>query len=320
MISKKSITLAAATILGLSAVSINSNAQHFGHSHGGGYGGGYSPVVANHSGIMLQLEQNVFLIDRLANDMAWRYGREVYRYRGCSCSQNLYKAMRVHTGLTANLVKAFRGNCKVTFKKAACSVRENLNKIQEIRKTAQVSNTVCALIRQSCPPSTFVHKNSHRWEAGPDLILLQKITQNINLIDRLSDEMVWRYGREVRNYRNCSCSLKLYAAMRTHTGLVDNLVRANRGTCKVTFKKAACAVRTNLNKIQQIRKTAQVSSTVCALIRQSCPPSTFVNDNSSKWAPMPVARGGSCGSGGSTYTTRSRSQSPFGFFLSRFGF
>lgn len=147
--------------------------------------------------------------------------------------------------------------------------------------------------------------------------LVRQINHNVLLIDDLADEMVCRYGREVQRHRGCPCSMKLFAAMQRHAQLTENLVRASQGTCKVTFERSACAVRTSLDGIQELRRTAEVSSKVCSLIRESCSPTTFVQKNSSQWAPRPV-RGGSCGTGGS-YTSRGGYQIPWGYLMSRFG-
>lgn len=153
-------------------------------------------------------------------------------------------------------------------------------------------------------------------QASYNPYLVRQINRNVVIIGDLADEMVCRYGREVQRHRGCPCSMKLFAAMQRHAQLTETLVRASQGTCKSTFKRSACSVRTSLSGIQELRKTAKVSRQVCGLIRESCPPTTFVHENSSQWAPRPV-RGGSCGTSGS-YTSRGH-QIPWGYLMSRFG-
>ena len=109
------------------------------------------------------LGQKVYMIDSLADQMAWRFGWEIRYRRGCNDSIALLQLMRNHTRLTDGLIKAYRGDCGKTFAKAACDVRDNLTRIQNLRKRVQVSESVCALITRSCPLTTYVHKNSHRF-------------------------------------------------------------------------------------------------------------------------------------------------------------
>ena len=157
--SKKSIALAAAAIMGMSMFAVESNAQG---RHG--YGHGHYPIAAPQNAYILrQIEQNVCLIDRLSDQMYRQYAVEARRHCGCRHTQALLGNMRRHTILADNLVRASRGSCAVTFKKAACAVREKLNCIQRLARYAPVSPCTMSLIHQSCPPSTFVHNNANQW-------------------------------------------------------------------------------------------------------------------------------------------------------------
>lgn len=170
MKSKKSVSLAAATVLGLTAVASNADAQwRFSYGNDNHHAGGYGQAQPTYVDYRLvsEINRNVVRIDQLADEMVCRYGRELQRYRGCPCSMKLFAAMQQHARLTENLVRASQGSCKKTFARSACAVRESLDRIQELRKTAQASRSVCGLIRESCPPTTFVHENSSRWEPRP---------------------------------------------------------------------------------------------------------------------------------------------------------
>ena len=145
--SRAKITIAGlAIIFGTSLVAPKSAAQNF------NFGGGL-------------LQQNIFLADRLAEDMTNRYGNEIQFNRGCSNSIALYQAMKTHCLLTDQLIIAYRGTCSATFKKAADAVRDSLNRIQVLRTRARVSDKVCGLIRDSWAPTHYAHKNAGNWKS-----------------------------------------------------------------------------------------------------------------------------------------------------------
>ncbi len=155
-----------------------------------------------------------------------------------------------------------------------------------------------------------------RTAIAQEIHLQNQIRENVLKVDRLAEEMVWRYGRELRGYRDCSCSIALFRAMREHRQRTAALVRASRGTCQPTFEKAACAVRESLDVVEQRRKTAQVSPCVAALISDSCPPATFVHRNANRWRP---AQSNSCNTGSPGYSSAPQPSSHplYSYLLSR---
>jgi hypothetical protein len=127
--------------------------------------GYYYPEVSNYgyqSGYRSDgnLGQYVFALDQYGDQMSYLYSMEARNYCGCSNAAALLSEMRRYNSCTNSLVAAYQGSCSRTFQRAACGVRESLNRVEALRNRARVSPQVCALITQSCPLATYVHNNS----------------------------------------------------------------------------------------------------------------------------------------------------------------
>ncbi|MDF1813389.1 MAG: hypothetical protein P1V20_14425 [Verrucomicrobiales bacterium] len=141
--------LAACTIFGLSLAATDSQAQSY-HQYG-------------HNNCADTLGQYIFTLDQYGDQMSYFYSMEARGYCGCTNAAALLSEMRRYNVYTNNLLAAYQGTCPVTFKRAACSVRDSLTRIEHLRNRARVGHQVCGLISQSCPLATYVHNNAHQF-------------------------------------------------------------------------------------------------------------------------------------------------------------
>lgn len=113
------------------------------------------------------LGKNVYKIDSLADQMAWRFGWEIRSRGDCRDSAALLQLMKNQAGLTNNLIKAYKGNSGQVFTKASHDVRDNLTRIQTLRKKVQVSDSVNALITKSVSLANYITRNAHLFRPEP---------------------------------------------------------------------------------------------------------------------------------------------------------
>lgn len=111
--------------------------------------------------------RNVYALDTLADQLAFRYSWELRFNRGCRDSIALLKHIRKHSVLTNDLVRAYRGKSDATFQKAVSAVRDSAICMQNMRKTARVSDGVSGMISESLSLTTFVHANSIHFQPLP---------------------------------------------------------------------------------------------------------------------------------------------------------
>ena len=166
--SKTSVTLAAATVLGLSLFASHADAQGWRSYNNNGYqasngynqgGWGFRRTSQRDT-----LRADVLTVDRLARQMTMQFANELRYNRGCRESIALLNHMRTYSRATQDLVRASNGTCKITFKKAACKVRETLTCVQ--KQSTRVRNLSCSvkgIIDQSCPIATRIHRDADRF-------------------------------------------------------------------------------------------------------------------------------------------------------------
>ncbi len=119
-------------------------------------------------GISNNLNQNVYTLDTLADQMVFRFGWEMRSKKKLDSSdQELHSQMKAHAVLTNDLVKASRGKSTETFEKAARLVRDSANRLHQLQKKAEVSNGVAKLIDHSLPLASFVHSNARSFPQAP---------------------------------------------------------------------------------------------------------------------------------------------------------
>ena len=156
---KSSLTLAAA-VLGLSLCSTNADAQGwrgwFSWGNQNISSGGCSHTQRN------TLRQDVYSIDRTANQMAFQFSREMHC--GCPASVALLNHLKKNASLTRNLVTASNGTCKCAFKKAACAVNENMACVaKRARKVSSLSCMLRSSIAESVQLAKRIHRNADRF-------------------------------------------------------------------------------------------------------------------------------------------------------------
>ena len=150
----KTITLAA-TILGLSFLASNADAQGWRGFRGWGQ-------VSQGGCNVYDIRSDVNSIDRLSNRMAYQFSREM-NYR-CSCSVELLKHLKKTTVLTRNLVVASNGSCKCAFKKAACAVNDNMKCVaKQARKVRNLSCSMNSNIEEAGRLARRIHSNADQF-------------------------------------------------------------------------------------------------------------------------------------------------------------
>lgn len=107
-------------------------------------------------------------------------------------------------------------------------------------------------------------------------------------LDQYGHQMSYIYGIESRNYCGCRNAATLLAEMRRYNCCTQSLVTAYHGNCACTFKKAACAVRDSLCRIENLSRCTRVSHQVNCLIRQSLPLATYVHNNAGNFRPTRI--------------------------------
>ncbi len=128
------------------------------------------------------------------------------------------------------------------------------------------------------------HNNQHRNHTSPSL------ARNVQDLDRYADEMVWRYGQELRYTHGCPRAKALHQHMNKHSIHTDALARAFRGTCPKTFEKAADEVRDSSKRLTKLRKDVNTSRQITYLIRATDELSDYVEDNDDRFRPVAPAR------------------------------
>jgi hypothetical protein len=172
--SKTSVTLTAAAVLGMSLVASHADAQGWRGNSNYNNNRGYSQPVSGFdqgwgrysrsSSQRDTLRIDVITVDRLAQQMTSEFARELRYNRGCRESIALLNHMQNYTRTTQDLVRASNGTCKVTFKKAACKVRETLTCVQnQSKRVRNLSCSVKGMIDQSCPIATRIHNSADRF-------------------------------------------------------------------------------------------------------------------------------------------------------------
>ena len=170
---RTSITLAAATVIGISFVAVDANAQR----HSGGYGYGrpvqQSDIVwerhgstrgNNYSRHYDTLRSDVLNVDRLAQQMNSEFDRTIRYNRRCRESAALLSQLRVYSRSTQNLVRAYNGTCPITFKKAARDVRDTLNRVEsQANRVPNISCSMKTAMTQSCQLSSQILRNADRF-------------------------------------------------------------------------------------------------------------------------------------------------------------
>lgn len=160
--SRTSFTLAIAAIFGFCAIPPALQAQ-------GNNQQGFSfnlpvSIVSNN------LNQNVYMLDTLADQMVFRYGWGLKtNKRGNLFNEALHKHMKRHAVLTNSLVKASRGKSLPTFEKAAEDVRSSVAKLQSLQKKAEVGPSIDKMITNSATLAKFVCANTDKFKSGASL-------------------------------------------------------------------------------------------------------------------------------------------------------
>lgn len=151
-----SLTLAAVTAAGISLFSPNADAQGWRNVLGWGQQTSNTSCSAN------TLRSDVYAVDRLANQTAYQFSREI-RNR-CSCSVKLQNLLKKNAILSRNLVTAFNGNCKCAFKKAACALNTNTAAVaKQSRKISYLSCMIKSNISETVTTAKRIHKNAEKF-------------------------------------------------------------------------------------------------------------------------------------------------------------
>ena len=147
---KKPFTLAIAAVLGLSVFASSANAQGFLRI----FGQDVSPKKT--TAAFPDMKKNVYAIDNLADQMTYLFKQEMKSHKGCSDCEALYNQMRRHTGLTNDLIKAYKGKDARKFHQVASDVRRSVSDLQRLQVRAKVSASVRGMISQSVPMAAYV--------------------------------------------------------------------------------------------------------------------------------------------------------------------
>ncbi|MDF1813301.1 MAG: hypothetical protein P1V20_13975 [Verrucomicrobiales bacterium] len=116
------------------------------------------------------LNQNVYMLDTLADQMVFRYGWAVKTKKDDPNAEILHKYMKRHAVLTNALVKASRGKDAEVFKEAAIDVRKSVVILQKLAERTEVGKPVARMIANSGPLAEFVCANIDQFRAGPSLL------------------------------------------------------------------------------------------------------------------------------------------------------
>lgn len=156
MINNKLLILAFITAIGLCVESAHGQGFSFYGQNSRGFDGA-TPVSITTS---KDIGKNVYAIDNLADQMAFRLGWEMKFSKDSDATIALYKQMKKHAGLTNELIKAYRGKGSTSFRQAAFAVNNSLELLQRLRREAKTSDTVSNYITQSIPLVSFVNNNA----------------------------------------------------------------------------------------------------------------------------------------------------------------
>ncbi|MDF1813230.1 MAG: hypothetical protein P1V20_13615 [Verrucomicrobiales bacterium] len=166
-IKKTSVTLTAAAVLGISLVAADSNAQGWRSGNHNSYGYNNSRTASHGWESRNQrnsLQSDVVTIDRIAQQMTVQFAREMRYTRRSRESVALFNHLQTYSRTTQNLVRASRGSCPITFKKAANNVRETLTCVEgQAKRVRNLSCTINDSLEQSCSLATRIQQNAHRF-------------------------------------------------------------------------------------------------------------------------------------------------------------
>lgn len=228
------------------------------------------------------LRQNIYALDNLAEQMEWRYRWEVRRMPDCRPSNALYRQMETHEELTGDLVEAYRGSCAKTFRKAVCAVSDSMNAINELRRSAMLSDGISVLIRQSLPKADFIHRNMALHgpvarESDYDVAYF-RLGQNVYDLDNLASQLITTFSND---YNGCQCrsSRSVMAELQRHSRNTGALVRAYRGTCPLAFSELADEVKDSAEELEDLEDRIALSPLVRDMIRQSVHIADTIEDN-----------------------------------------
>ncbi len=135
---KKSITLAAISVLSMCVFSTSAHAEWSGGS---------------------DLRRDVYRLDQVADQMVRQFTLENC---GCKDSVILLQGLRTFKQLTGELVFAHNGSCKKTFEKAACRVDDAIiyaNRNNLITR-AELSRSMKSSIDQAITLAKNIHRNA----------------------------------------------------------------------------------------------------------------------------------------------------------------
>lgn len=107
--------------------------------------------------------KNVYAIDNLADQMAFRFGWELKFSKDSKASGALYDQMKKHADITNDLIKAYRGKGGISFQTAALAVRNSVSELQSLRRGTKVSEAVSNMISQSIPLVAYVSDNAGKF-------------------------------------------------------------------------------------------------------------------------------------------------------------
>ena len=124
------------------------------------------------------LNQNVYMLDTLADQMVFRYGWSIKSKKDNLYNEALQKHMKRHAVLTNSLVKASRGKSTKVFEKAAEDVRNSVNKLKSLQKNADVGPSVSKMIENSSVLADYVCANTAKFNVGKPIF-------NGKLLDKL---------------------------------------------------------------------------------------------------------------------------------------
>lgn len=141
-----------ALIIAVVSVIIAPFSQSQGFSHYGQNPRGFcnsNPVIV--AAPSDDIEKNIYAIDNLADQMAFRFGWEMKFGKDLSKSNELYRQMKSYTETTNELIKSYRGRNGISFHDSLHEVQQSLSRIRNLRKSTRVSETVNQMITQSIP-------------------------------------------------------------------------------------------------------------------------------------------------------------------------
>lgn len=109
------------------------------------------------------------------------------------------------------------------------------------------------------------------------------LRSDVITIDRVANQMVCQFSREM----NCRCrnSVTLMNHLKKNKALTRNLVTALNGNCKCAFKKAACAVNTNMKCLVSSSRRVNLSCSMRSQIGQSATLALRIHRNADQFVP-----------------------------------